>query len=162
MTAFVGFQCHAKPETKIQYSIYFYIPSHHPNLCIGSNPASNSHLWLQIVACMQQQPYFGKLLQQVWVVNRSKLLIILGLSALSYMKTYFQRSGHMRSPPDSMVMKVVSESAVECIRSWVWHVEVLVIYCSLAVSGYNDFLCHWIKSPLAKRVGLSQCNDFSF
>lgn len=160
MTAYIGFQCHVKQETKIQYFIYFYIPSLHPNLCIGFHPASNLHLWLQIVVCMQQQPYFGKLLQQVWVANRSKLFIIWGLSALSYVKTDFQQSGCMRSPPDSTVMNLVSESAVESIRSWAWHVEVLVIYCILKVSGCNDFLCYWIKSPLAKRVELSQCNDF--
>ena len=69
-----------------------------------------------------------------------------GLSALLHAKTDSQRSERMRSLADPIVMKVVSASAVECVKAWTWYVEVLVIHCSLEVSSRNRSSCHWIQT----------------
>lgn len=107
----------------------------------------NSHLWLQIAFCRQQPPQA----EQMRIVDRPKPSIISSLSLLLHMKTDSQQ---IRSPTSPMAVKVVSTSAVNCIGACVWHVEMLVIYCSLEVSSCNNSLCHQINSL--------HCNNFSY
>lgn len=47
------------------------------------------------------------------------------------------------------------------IRSMIWHLEVLVIYCSLEVSGSYDSTCHQIKTTQAWESGITRVQQFS-
>lgn len=91
-----------------------------------------------------------------WFVQNLENLCLL---ALLHLKADCWQSAWMRSA-DPTGMKAVSTSAMECMTSWIWHVEILLIYCSLEVSSCNDSSCHQIKTPQAKTLGLPQCNDF--
>lgn len=111
---------------------------------------------IQLFACNSDDTnlnHFNWWVSQVRVVDSFKTLAVSGLLALLHVKTDSCWSGWMRST-NSMTMKMLSASAVEYIREQTWHVQVLVIYCSLEVSSCNDSTCHWIKIPQTKTGGL--------